>query len=154
MNLTPGFKELKSKAIKTSKNYLRSIMKSRRDEYFDHAMRMTFQSQEIYKTAYYEYITSILDEKSYQQSSNTMIAGFYSINSEIECQKILSILNRVDGYKTALPRVHEGKMYFHEWSPGDELVTGKYGVQEPLESAPIGIPDVVLTPLLAFDTKM
>ena len=81
------------------------------------------------------------------------MAGFYSINAEIECQKILQMF-REEGYATALPRVENNNIVFHQWSPGDELVSGKFNTQEPSAESAVVTPDVILTPLLAFDLKM
>lgn len=43
-----------------------------------------------------------------------------------------------------------GEIEFHQWSAGDELMAGRYGIQVPVVVAPAD-PDVVLVPLVAFD---
>ena len=58
-----------------------------------------------------------------------------------------------DGVRTVLP-VMEGPheaLVFREWRPGDVLVPGMFGVEEPAADAPALTPDIVVTPLLAFD---
>lgn len=44
-------------------------------------------------------------------------------------------------------------LLFRAWKPGDSLKTGKYNILEPLPSADIIEPDVLLIPLLAFDRQ-
>ena len=42
---------------------------------------------------------------------------------------------------------------FHPWSPDLELVPGVFGVLEPPPGSPPVLPELILTPLLAFDRK-
>ena len=44
-------------------------------------------------------------------------------------------------------------LVFRAWKPGDTLTAGVWGIQEPLPSSPAVDPDVLLVPLLAFDTR-
>ena len=44
-------------------------------------------------------------------------------------------------------------LVFRAWKPGDPLNAGVWGIQEPLPSAPALDPDILLVPLLAFDTR-
>ena len=37
------------------------------------------------------------------------------------------------------------------WQPGDEMAVRQWGIREPLETAEVLEPDVLLMPLLAFD---
>ena len=59
------------------------------------------------------------------------------------------------GWRTALPVVVEGTaiLTFRAWRPGDAARLGAFGIHEPLPEAEELTPDVVLTPLLAFDRR-
>lgn len=60
---------------------------------------------------------------------------------------------RDEGYRLCLP-VMEGKskpLIFRDWSPGDPLAETTWGIREPLATAAVLDPDIVLGPLLAFD---
>lgn len=54
------------------------------------------------------------------------------------------------GHALLLPRVQYDRLVFHHWQKGDALeLRGR--VEEPYEAAPVGTPDVLFVPLLAFD---
>ena len=50
-----------------------------------------------------------------------------------------------------LPRAHDKVLSFHAWKPGDRLVSGFKGIQEPEAKAKERRPDFIIVPLLAFD---
>jgi 5-formyltetrahydrofolate cyclo-ligase len=81
-----------------------------------------------------------------------VVSGFLSIGEEIDATPLMQRL-RDEGYRLCLP-VMEGKgkpLVFRAWSPGDALAETTWGIREPLPSAEVLDPDVVLGPLLAFD---
>lgn len=57
------------------------------------------------------------------------------------------------GCTTALPWLVSGDpaLRFRAWRPGDRLVDGPFRLLQPDDSAAIVAPDVIVTPLLAFD---
>lgn len=80
------------------------------------------------------------------------IAAYWPINDEFDCRELLIKLERC-GYELALPVITGPglPLEFHAWVYGDTLKHGPFGTQQPeANGAPI-TPDVVLTPLLAFD---
>jgi 5-formyltetrahydrofolate cyclo-ligase len=82
-----------------------------------------------------------------------IVSGFSAIGDEINPLPLLSKLIR-DGHPACLPSI-QGKglpLLFRAWKPGDPLNAGVWGIAEPLPSAPALDPDVLLVPLLAFDT--
>ena len=81
-------------------------------------------------------------------------AGYHPINDEIDPFPAISELNAA-GWRTALPVVVEGTavLLYRAWRPGDATRPGAFGIQEPLPEADQLTPDVVLTPLLAFDAQ-
>ena len=60
------------------------------------------------------------------------------------------------GCAIALPHVarRSDPMRFLTWSPKDALIAGPLGLQQPAPDAPEVVPDIILTPLLAFDAKL
>lgn len=83
-----------------------------------------------------------------------VVAGYAPIGSEIDPWPWMQVLADA-GAVTALP-VMRGELeplIFRRWSAGDVLEVGRYDVREPLDSAPIIRPDVMLVPLLAYDRR-
>ena len=60
------------------------------------------------------------------------------------------------GCMFALPHVtRRGEpMRFLAWDSGDDLIPGQFGLLQPHHEAPALAPDIILTPLLAFDAKL
>lgn len=60
------------------------------------------------------------------------------------------------GCRIVLPHVtgRESPVRFHLWSPGEPLVPGPLGLQQPSSDNETVEPDVILTPLLAFDAAL
>jgi 5-formyltetrahydrofolate cyclo-ligase len=84
----------------------------------------------------------------------SIVSGFSAIGDEFDPDHLLDRLNG-DGYQMALP-VMQGKglpLLFRAWQPGDQMAKAKWGIAEPLPDKAVLEPDVVLTPLLAFDAK-
>lgn len=84
-----------------------------------------------------------------------VVAGYIAKDSEADPSSIIAQAH-VLGCTTALPHV-TGKvapMQFLEWAPGNELVKGPFGLQQPLETAALCKPDIVLVPLIAFDSRL
>ncbi len=82
------------------------------------------------------------------------VSAFLSIGAELETRPLLDRLAH-DGFNLCLP-VMQGRgqpLIFRDWSPGDPLDAVIWGIEEPVETAPERIPDVVITPLLAFDAQ-
>ena len=78
------------------------------------------------------------------------IALYIAIRSEISCAPLMEVLAEM-GYRLALPRLNGGHMSFHRYRYGDRLREGPLRTREPHEEAEVVIPDLVITPLLAFD---
>jgi 5-formyltetrahydrofolate cyclo-ligase len=83
-----------------------------------------------------------------------IVSGFNAIGDEIDPLPLLNKLIR-EGHPACLPAI-QGKglpLLFRAWKPGNPLNAGVWGIQEPLPSSPALDPDVLLVPLLAFDTR-
>ena len=81
-----------------------------------------------------------------------IIASFMSIKSEISTTS-LNLFILQSKKLLCLPVIskdEDGVLIFKEYSTGDILVKGKYGVREPVNTN-IFIPDIIFAPCLAFD---
>jgi 5-formyltetrahydrofolate cyclo-ligase len=86
--------------------------------------------------------------------SPAAISAFFPIGDELDPMPLLERMMG-EGYSVCLP-VMEGKgkpLVFRAWKPGDDLATVTWGIREPLASAPVVEPDIVLAALLAFDDR-
>ena len=81
------------------------------------------------------------------------VSGYWPIRTEIDVMPLLRALAG-RGHPVALPVVAGGNqpLVFRAWREGDAMAAGSYGIREPLASAPQIAPQVLLVPLLAFDT--
>ena len=82
-----------------------------------------------------------------------IIAGYAAIGDELDVGPLLRRLHD-EGRVLALPvTIGPGKpLVFRRWQPGDDMVRGFMNISEPLPSAPVVEPDILLVPLLAFDS--
>ena len=82
-----------------------------------------------------------------------IVGGYYPYNYEIDCIQILKKLERKN-YIISLPKIKKNsQMDFIQWSLNDPLVINKFGIPEP-SNGKIKFPDILLVPLLSFDTKL
>ena len=82
------------------------------------------------------------------------VSGFSAIGDEIDPLPLLLAL-AATGHPLALPAMQgKGKpLAFRSWTPGDEMAPAVWGIREPLATRPEVMPEIVLVPLLAFDTS-
>ena len=85
-----------------------------------------------------------------RQRNPGCVSAYWPIRSETDPRPILEALAKQDTL-LALPRLDGGRMTFRSWSWGEPLVTGGFGLSEPPADAAEAVPDIVLTPLAAFD---
>ena len=81
-----------------------------------------------------------------------VVSGYSPIRSEIDPGPLMRKLAD-EGARLALPCVTtRGKsLIFRIWHPNDRLMLGPLGIPEPSPAAAEVIPDIMLTPLAAFD---
>ncbi|MGB9154742.1 MAG: 5-formyltetrahydrofolate cyclo-ligase [Alphaproteobacteria bacterium] len=82
----------------------------------------------------------------------SVISSYHAFNDEMDPDFLTHAL-RARGHKIALPIV-VGKglpLAFRHYDKGDVLEANAMGLHEPLATAPLVEPDVMLVPLLAFD---
>ena len=79
------------------------------------------------------------------------IGGYYPTNYEIDDLDILDLLEKKN-FKVSLPIIKkDNQMNFYSWSRNDPLRINKFGIPEPVSSK-IFYPDILLVPLVAFDS--
>lgn len=78
---------------------------------------------------------------------------YLPIGSELDPEPLRCALSD-RGHATGLPvMIKLGQpLAFRQWQSGDALVKRKWGILEPIDTAPNLTPDVLLLPLLAFDS--
>ena len=83
---------------------------------------------------------------------HSIVAGYSAIRDEIDPAPLLETFY-CEQVRIGLPCVtgRDLPLVFRSWTPGDALVRGAFGVEEPGLSSPEVRPVLVLIPLLAFD---
>ncbi|MEC7488129.1 MAG: 5-formyltetrahydrofolate cyclo-ligase [Pseudomonadota bacterium] len=83
---------------------------------------------------------------------HSIVAIYWPIRNEIDVRPLMDLL-RMKRVCAVLPTMAGpgNPLIFRRWAPGDMLVDAGFGVKEPLPSAPVITPDVIILPLLAFD---
>lgn len=83
------------------------------------------------------------------------VSVYLAIGSEIDTLPLIERLMAHD-VRIALPHVRGRRdtMRFLAWVPGDPLPEGPMGLRQPDVDAPEVSPDLILTPLLAFDASL
>ena len=81
------------------------------------------------------------------------IGGYFPSNFEIDDLKILEKMEKKN-FNTSLQVIKENnQMNFLQWSRNDPLKINKFGIPEPISSKIID-PDILLVPLVSFDSKL
>jgi 5-formyltetrahydrofolate cyclo-ligase len=81
------------------------------------------------------------------------VSGFWPVKEEIDVRPLMSALH-ARGHPCGLPVIVAKRtpLMFRRWDPKLPLVEGRWGIPTPPEDAPEVIPELVLVPLLAFDS--
>lgn len=81
------------------------------------------------------------------------IAGYWPIFSEFDVKPLLQKLSCA-GITVSLPAVipDQKTLVFQSWSKSMQLVKGPYGTLQPVGSSALITPDILMIPLLAFDS--
>jgi 5-formyltetrahydrofolate cyclo-ligase len=87
-------------------------------------------------------------------AAGTIVSGFMPLKSEINPLPLMSKLTE-QGALLALPVIggRGQPLTMREWTWGEPLIAGVWGIREPQPQARAVDPDIVLAPLLAFDRK-
>ena len=84
-----------------------------------------------------------------------IVAGYVGKDSEADPSALLREAHD-RGCIAALPYVisRAAPMQFLRWSPNDPLEPGPFGLLQPVSTADVIPPDVVLVPMIAFDSRL
>jgi len=87
-----------------------------------------------------------------QLPPSDLVAVYWAIGSELGAEPIARVMD-AERRAVCLPVVIalDAPMIFRRWSPGDPLEPDAAGVPAPFPLAETVVPDLILTPLLAFD---
>lgn len=80
-----------------------------------------------------------------------IIAGYAAVRGEADPFPLMAALAN-QGHALCLPQTQDETLVFRSWKPGDPLVVGRFNIPEPDAKAKERRPDLVLVPLLAFDS--
>ena len=81
------------------------------------------------------------------------VGGYFPVNYEVDDLEILKKFSKKK-YQISLPVIKDNfDMDFHRWSFTDPLKINQYGIPEPISKNLI-YPDLILVPLVAFDTHL
>jgi 5-formyltetrahydrofolate cyclo-ligase len=80
------------------------------------------------------------------------VALFWPMRDEINPLPLIDDI-RDRGGEVALPAVVDRVMTFRQFTSPEDLEPGPFGTRHPPDHAPILIPDLIVTPLAAFDRR-
>ena len=83
-----------------------------------------------------------------------IVAVYWPLGDELDPIPLLNTLHSL-GHRMVLPVMLGAKkpLVFRTWCPGDELQNASFGTLEPSKDKTELEPDVILAPLLAFDSR-
>ena len=83
-----------------------------------------------------------------------IVSVYWPIRSELNTRPLIDALAE-RGYRVTLPVMRKVRhpLVFRDFTPGDDLVKGPYGLSEPAGDRPARDPDIVFSPLAAFDRR-
>ena len=91
--------------------------------------------------------------KKKKQSRKCIISLYYPSNYEVNTLSIFELIKKMN-IKTLRPVTKKNnQMNFVEWNYLDPLKVNEFGMLEPSLQSKIFVPDFMLIPLLAFDSK-
>ena len=92
--------------------------------------------------------------KKYFQSKKITIGGYYPSNYEVDILKFLEKASEKK-FRISLPVIKSpNKMSFKSWIFKEPLYINKFGILEPKNSKKKTIPDLIMVPLVAFDSHL
>ncbi|GLI93152.1 5-formyltetrahydrofolate cyclo-ligase [Methylocystis echinoides] len=83
-----------------------------------------------------------------------VVSVYWPIRSELNTRPLIEALT-AQGFLVTLPVMHKVRhpLIFRDFTPGDDLVKGPYGLSEPAEDRTARDPDILFSPLAAFDRR-
>lgn len=83
-----------------------------------------------------------------------VVSVYWPIRSELNTRPLIDALAAA-AFRVTLPVMHKVRhpLIFRDFTPGDELIKGPYGLSEPAEDKAVRDPDILFSPLAAFDRR-
>ena len=107
-----------------------------------------FEANESYFKPLIVYLNKLYKKKTYNLSL------YYPSNYEVNTLKLFKLINSKNNIISLLPAItRKNQMNFYKWNYLDILIVNKYGMLEPKILEKQIIPDIILVPLLAFDSQ-
>ena len=87
-------------------------------------------------------------------SPGTIVSGYFPVREEFDVMPLMSRLSRI-GIKCCLPVIQRrsNPLIFRLWRPGVKLISNPYRIPEPGPESEEVMPNILLVPLLAFDSE-
>ena len=96
---------------------------------------------------------NLLDILKNENIKGKNIGGYYPYNHEVDVIEILREFEKKK-YLISLPKIKGNfQMNFFKWSLNNPLIINEYGIPEPASNKK-SYPDILLVPLVAFDSKL
>tara|TARA_B110000881_G_scaffold205416_1_gene207837 strand:+ start:272 stop:826 length:555 start_codon:yes stop_codon:yes gene_type:complete len=87
-------------------------------------------------------------------NKNVNFSFYYPANYEVNTLELLRSINKKKNFISLLPVISKkNDMKFYKWNYLETLKVNKYGMLEPFTVKNQIIPDVILVPLIAFDSN-
>jgi 5-formyltetrahydrofolate cyclo-ligase len=88
------------------------------------------------------------------KAATPVVAVYWPIRSELNTRPLIDALASA-GLRVTLPVMHRVRypLVFRDFTPGDALLKGPYGLSEPAEDRQARDPDIIFAPLAAFDRQ-
>ena len=103
------------------------------------------------KASFFEPLIKLIN-KEFKKKLISM-SSYYPASYEVNTIRLFET-NIISKVKISLPViVNNNEMYFHEWKKNDVLKINRFGMLEPVLLSKRIVPDVMLVPLLAFDSE-
>lgn len=92
--------------------------------------------------------------ETFKLKKSCKISGYWPVGQELNIVPLLNHLYHLD-FTCCLPVVHKVNdcLLFRKWTPGIKMQRDKCGILTPPSSFPIILPDLILTPIVAYDNK-
>ena len=103
------------------------------------------------KPSFFEPLIKLV-KKEFKKNLISM-SSYYPASYEVNTIKLFET-NIISKLKISLPVIKDNNnMYFYEWKKNDVLKINRFGMLEPVLLSKRIVPDVMLVPLLAYDSQ-
>ena len=97
-------------------------------------------------------VALVADIVAREKVTAPVVSVYWPIRSELNTRPLIEAL-AAKGLRVVLPVMHKVRhpLVFRVFTPGDDLVKGPYGLSEPAPEKEALDPDIIFSPLAAFD---